>query len=156
MRPVTAWRASALDDAQLVRHGSTADVAGRGDRALSYSACRTGHALDDPRAYLLLPVGASIKFEMVPQFDKGSIASIAALVGCSLVAGSTCWLGHGLGLVQLLVLALLIGPFVTSELNGDPVSIGGRISRGSVTTTLCPPLSRSSSTSFHSFSGGSF
>jgi hypothetical protein len=81
-------------------------------------------------AYLLLPVGASIKFEMVPQFDKGSIASIAALVGCSLVAGRPRWLGHGLGLVQLLVLALLIGPFVTSELNGDPVSIGGRILPG--------------------------
>jgi hypothetical protein len=81
-------------------------------------------------AYLLLPVGASIKFEMVPQFDKSSIASIAALVGCALVAGRLRWLGHGFGLVQLLVLALLVGPFVTSELNGDPVSIGGRILPG--------------------------
>jgi hypothetical protein len=81
-------------------------------------------------AYLLLPVGASIKFEMVPQFDKNSIASIAALVGCSLVAGRLRWLGHGPGLVQLLVLALLIGPFVTSELNGDTVSVGGRILPG--------------------------
>lgn len=81
-------------------------------------------------AYLLLPVGASIKFEMVPQFDKNSIASIAALVGCSLVAGRPRLLGHGFGLVQLLVLALLIGPFVTSELNGDSVSIGGRILPG--------------------------
>ena len=33
-------------------------------------------------------------------------------------------------MVRLLVLALLIGPFVTSELNGDPVSIGGRILPG--------------------------
>ena len=47
-------------------------------------------------AYLLLPVGASIKFEMVPQFDKSSIPSIAALVGCTLVAGRFRWLGHGL------------------------------------------------------------
>jgi hypothetical protein len=81
-------------------------------------------------AYLLLPVGASIKFEMIPQFDKSSIPSIAALVGCLLVAGRLRWLGHGSGLVQLLVVALLIGPFVTSELNGDLVSIGGRIIPG--------------------------
>jgi hypothetical protein len=79
-------------------------------------------------AYLLLPVGASIKFEMVPQFDKSSIPSIAALVGCLLVAGRFRWLGQGFGLV--LVLALLIGPFVTSELNGDLVSIGGRVLPG--------------------------
>ena len=36
-------------------------------------------------AQLLLPVGASIKFEGIPQFDKVSIPNLAALVGCILV-----------------------------------------------------------------------
>ena len=37
-------------------------------------------------AQLLLPVGTSIKFEMIPVFDKSSIATLSALLGC-LLAG---------------------------------------------------------------------
>ena len=33
-------------------------------------------------AYLLLPVGAYIKFEGIPPFDKESIPSLAALLCC--------------------------------------------------------------------------
>ena len=40
-------------------------------------------------AYLLLPVGASIKFEMIPVLDKVSIPNLAALLGC-LVVGQRC------------------------------------------------------------------
>src|SRR5688572_28711237 len=77
-------------------------------------------------AYLLLPVGTSIKFEMVPQLDKNSIANLGALLGCTLVAGRSLRFSKGFGLVEILILTLLIGPFVTSEFNGDPVIIGGR------------------------------
>jgi hypothetical protein len=37
-------------------------------------------------AFLLLPVGAEIKFAGVPGFDKQSISNIAALIGCVLFA----------------------------------------------------------------------
>ena len=33
-------------------------------------------------ALLLLPVGAEIKFEMIPVFDKSSIPGLAALIAC--------------------------------------------------------------------------
>ena len=81
-------------------------------------------------AYLLLPVGTSIKFEMVPQLDKSSIPNLAALLGCVLVARRSLRLGNGFGLAEVLILALLVGPFITSELNGDAVSVGGRILPG--------------------------
>ena len=81
-------------------------------------------------AYLLLPVGASIKFEMVPHLDKVSIPNLAALLGCTLVAGRTLRWSNGFGVPEILILALLIGPFVTSEFNGDPVVIGGRVLPG--------------------------
>ena len=33
-------------------------------------------------AYLVLPVGANIKFAMIPQLDKNSIPNILAFLGC--------------------------------------------------------------------------
>ncbi len=76
-------------------------------------------------AQLLLPVGASIKLaEGIPQLDKVSIPTLATLAGCILVAKRPLRLWNGLGLAEILLLALLIGPFVTSELNGDAVLNG--------------------------------
>ncbi len=80
--------------------------------------------------YLLLPVGTSIKFEMIPQFDKVSIPNLSALIGCTLIAGRSVRWSNGFGLPEVLLLTFLLGPFVTSEFNGDPVSIGGRILPG--------------------------
>ncbi len=80
-------------------------------------------------AYLLLPVGATIKFDMVPQFDKISIPNLAAL-GCTLIAGRSFRWGNEFGLAEFLILTLLIGPFVTSEFNGDPLAVGGRVLPG--------------------------
>jgi hypothetical protein len=73
---------------------------------------------------LLLPVGAAIKFEMVPQFDKISIPNLAALIGCMLVLRRPPRLWYRFGLPELLLLMLLVGPFVTSELNTDPLVYG--------------------------------
>ena len=78
-------------------------------------------------AQLLLPVGAMIKFDMIPGFDKNSIASLAALIGCLLVGRRGMRFGSRFGLTEILVLMFLIGPFITSELNGDPISVGGGI-----------------------------
>jgi hypothetical protein len=74
--------------------------------------------------YLLLPVGASIKIEGIPPFDKVSIPIVAALIGCLLVARNKVRLWNRFGLAEVLILILLISPFITSELNGDAIAIG--------------------------------
>jgi hypothetical protein len=74
--------------------------------------------------YLLLPVGASIKFAMIPAFDKNSIPSLAALVGCFLTARRPVSRPTHFGVAELFVAALLIGPFITSEFNGDAIQVG--------------------------------
>jgi hypothetical protein len=80
--------------------------------------------------YLLLPVGTEIKFEGIPKFDKSSIPSIAALIGCLLVARQPLRFRYGLGAAEVLLLAMLVGPFVTSQLNTDPIVVGGRVLPG--------------------------
>jgi hypothetical protein len=74
-------------------------------------------------AHLLLPVGTSIKFDMIPAFDKTSIATLSALLGC-FFAGKKLRLFNGFGVAELLILMLLAGPFITSELNADPLRAG--------------------------------
>ena len=74
--------------------------------------------------WLLLPVGTEIKFPMVPAIDKGSIPSLAALIGCAVFAGRVPQFFRGFRLVEVLVLTILVGCFVTSMYNNDPIQIG--------------------------------
>ena len=74
-------------------------------------------------AYLLLPVGATIKFEGIPGFNKESIPNLAALICCVLYAGRLPKFFRGFGIAKVLLLALFIGPFITSMLNTDPIRI---------------------------------
>ena len=74
-------------------------------------------------AQLLLPVGASIKFEMIPALDKSSIPSLAALLGCMMATCRLPRIFHGFGLPEILICLLVISPFITSELNTDPIRI---------------------------------
>jgi len=74
--------------------------------------------------YLLLPTDLQIKYKMIPAFDKVTIPSLAALIGCMFVARRLPKFFHGFGIAEVLVLSILIGPFVTSMLNGDPVRAG--------------------------------
>jgi hypothetical protein len=78
-------------------------------------------------AWLLLPVGAEIKIPGVPQFDKVSIPNIGALICCMFVARHPIRFWNRLGLAEVLLLMCLIGPFITSELNNDPILIGSSI-----------------------------
>lgn len=80
--------------------------------------------------YLLLPVGTQIKFQMVPAFDKDSIPNLAALVGCALYARRLPKFFRGFGLAEVLILSFLIGPFITSMLNTDPIQIGDTLLPG--------------------------
>ena len=72
-------------------------------------------------AYLLLPVGAAIHFQGIPQFDKDTIASIAVVLGIVLIKRRSLRLRNGFGLTELLVLIYLIAPLITDELNTDPI-----------------------------------
>src|SRR3974390_1231425 len=72
-------------------------------------------------AFLLLPSGASIKFQGIPQFDKASIPNLAALFGCMLVLRRPPRFWRGFGSTEFLLLMILIAPFITAELNTDPI-----------------------------------
>src|SRR5262245_19026539 len=78
-------------------------------------------------AYLLLPVGAGIKFEMIPALDKTSIPSLAALIGCVFVARHSVRFWNKFGLAEVFLVMSLVGPFITSMLNTDPIVTGGGI-----------------------------
>ena len=75
-------------------------------------------------AYLLLPVGTRIKIEGVPQFDKTTIPNLAVLFCCLVLVRRPFRPPSGAGLVEVLIGLLIIGPFVTSELNQDPIVYG--------------------------------
>ena len=77
-------------------------------------------------AYLLLPVGPGIHFEGVPAFNKASIGNLCALIGVLLVV-RRLRLWNGFGLTEVLVLTFLISPFVTEELNTDPIVLADRV-----------------------------
>ena len=81
-------------------------------------------------AQLFLPVGTSFKFEMIPQFDKASIPSLCALLGCMFMTGKAVKPFRKFGPVEILIAMYLIGPVITSLLNGDPIVVGGTVLPG--------------------------
>ena len=82
-------------------------------------------------AQLLLPVGALIKFPMVPQIDKVSIANFCAMIGCLVLSRrKPAMRSGGFCLVAVLLLLNLVSPIITSKLNSDAIVIGGRVLPG--------------------------
>lgn len=75
---------------------------------------------------LLLPVGTAIKFEGIPAFDKVSVGNLSALIGCIFLARRSLRLWRQFGLVEVLMLAFVLSPFVTCVLNKDPIFVGDR------------------------------
>jgi len=78
-------------------------------------------------AQLLLPVGAVIKFEMIPPFDKNSIASISALVGCLISVRRPKSKRRKFWLTDLLIFLFVLCPFISGVLNDDPIVVGGTV-----------------------------
>lgn len=83
-------------------------------------------------AQLLLPVGVFIKFDQVPQLDKNSIPNIC-------LVGAVIWalrnklrfeVPKSIGIVGILAAMFLVGPMITSGLNGEPLRYGRRILPG--------------------------
>lgn len=81
-------------------------------------------------AFLLLPVDAEIKFAGIPAFDKGSIPNLAAIICCTFIAGRLPRVLNGFGVAESLLVIFLVGPFVTSSLNSDPIQIGQTVLPG--------------------------
>ena len=77
--------------------------------------------------YMWLPVAAEIKFALIPTFDKSSIPTLAALFGCMIVSGRPIKFWSGFGLAELLLIAFMFSPFITGELNADPIHIGPNV-----------------------------
>src|SRR5262245_38096390 len=74
--------------------------------------------------FLLLPVGTSVKIEMIPAFDKSSIPNLSALLGCVLVARRVPPIIGRFDLTGVMILLFFMCPMITSGLNGDTVKIG--------------------------------
>ena len=71
-------------------------------------------------AQLLLPVGTGIKIPIIPQLDKATIANLCILLGCVLSSRKAGSL-RKFGAVEMLMLMFVLGPFITSGLNSDPI-----------------------------------
>jgi hypothetical protein len=81
-------------------------------------------------AEMLLPYHTQIKFPMVPQIDKDTIAALSVLVGCLFRARTPIFSSRNFGIVEVLILMYVIGPVLTSQMNNDPIVIGGRVLPG--------------------------
>lgn len=81
-------------------------------------------------AFLLLPIQAFLKIPMIPAIDKGSVGSIAAILG------SLIFFARDRGSVRLgaaigtLIAVYICSPVVTSILNGDLIAAGPLIIPG--------------------------
>lgn len=76
--------------------------------------------------HMFLPVGTNVDLPMIPPLGKESIPVLAAFFGCRFIAGRRISFFDLRGWVFWLLLLFILGPFVTAELNGDAVFVGGR------------------------------
>src|SRR5207248_2363613 len=75
---------------------------------------------------LLLPEGATLKLlPGTPNLDKVSVPAAAAIAGCILFVPHLVRIWSRIGFAEILFLSCVIGPIVTSELNGDVIFAGG-------------------------------
>jgi hypothetical protein len=68
-------------------------------------------------------VGYNFDFPLIPPLDKASISCLTTLLGCLWIAKPRIrpWSRHKLGLVEWLLAAFILIPFITTELNQDPI-----------------------------------
>lgn len=75
--------------------------------------------------HMFLPIGTNVDLPMIPPLGKESIPVLAAFFGCRFIAGRRISFFGLRGWVFWLLLLFILGPFVTAELNGDAIVIGG-------------------------------
>jgi hypothetical protein len=72
---------------------------------------------------LILPLGTVVKIPMIPQFDKGSIPTLCAALGCLITAGSLRRATSRIGIFEVFLAVYVMSPIVTSLLNQDPIAV---------------------------------
>ena len=80
--------------------------------------------------YMILPVGTSVDLPLIPPLEKNSIPMLFAILGCWLIKKQPIKYFSSKGWVQVLVVSIFIGVFVTVNLNQEGFTIGGRVLPG--------------------------
>jgi len=80
--------------------------------------------------FMLLAVKTSIDFPLIPPLGKHSMPVLSAILGCWLIKKQKIKYFSNKGIVQVLVLLLFVGAFITAELNTDRVIIGAKVLPG--------------------------
>lgn len=75
--------------------------------------------------HMFLPVRTMVDPPMIPPLGKESIPALAAFLGCRFIAGRRISIMGQRGWGFWLLLLFILGPFVTAELNGDAIFVGG-------------------------------
>lgn len=72
--------------------------------------------------YLILPVGVSFDFPLVPALNKGTIPAIMAFVGCKYIAREDISLLPRKSLDRTLILIFFFGSIITVLTNSEPIT----------------------------------
>jgi len=80
--------------------------------------------------FMVLAVKTSVDFPLIPPLGKSSIPVFSAMLGCWYIKKQKIKYFSNKGLIQVLVVLLFIGAFITAELNSDRVIIGNKLLRG--------------------------
>jgi hypothetical protein len=80
--------------------------------------------------HLLLPVGTVMKLPMIPQFDKSSVPTLCAYIGCNFASRKPKLVRRKFGLIEVLLCVYITEPIASSLLNGYLIIVGGTILPG--------------------------
>jgi len=76
--------------------------------------------------FMILPVKTFVDFPLIPPLGKHSMPVLAAIIGCWLIKNQKIKYFANKGLLQILVIALFLGAFITAELNTDRIILVGK------------------------------
>jgi hypothetical protein len=75
--------------------------------------------------HMFLPVRTMVDLPMIPPLGKESIPALCAYLGCRFIAKRRIPFWGQQGWVTWFLLLFVFSPFVTAELNGDAIYVGG-------------------------------
>jgi len=75
--------------------------------------------------FLILPVGTFVDFPLIPPLGKHSMPVLSTIIGCWLIKRQRIKYFTNQGVLQILVIFLFLGAFITAELNTDRVILAG-------------------------------
>lgn len=75
--------------------------------------------------HLLLPVKTAVDLPMIPPLGKATIPALTTYLACRFLAGRRIPIFGRQKIVRWLLLLFIAAPFITAELNGNVIHIGG-------------------------------